>query len=205
MEAVIEDVPLGPPSVDELLYKVGRMAEELGLLPGELIGPDIPEFDAVLKQRMAERMQPERSAIDDILMVPITITLAGKEYEVHPHKIADENKWRKALGKIAGIVAGALGPVFAGAATGKGIDLKDIDMAGLLRRTVPRIIVDGIPAATDLMLAYCPAMADDWEVIKAGSTPLERMEAALDVVQFAFPTLLALLNKMMKLAGAARQ
>lgn len=186
-------------------YRLDLILQRIGLNSVELEKKTNAEFEAAVDAKLGELGTPgdKRSELADIMMDPLELHLAGKTYLVHPHKIHDEKKWLRALGDIAGIVAGTVGPMLGGAASGKGIDLESIDYEELLGSAVPRVIAQGVPAALELMFNYSPELAADRERITSEVPLMERAEAALKVVKLAFPSMLALLKNMLALTNVA--
>lgn len=183
-------------------WRLGETLMAIGLNPVDMEKLTNDGFLRTVQEKAAERRREERSALDDILMQPLVLKLAGREYEVHPHKIADEQRWLKALGAVAGIVGGSLGSIVKRALDGDELDAETIDYAELLEGAMPRVISMGVPAAIDLMFSYSAQLKEDRAYIEENSSLMERMEAALEVVQLAFPQMLALMKKMMQLVKA---
>lgn len=185
-------------------HQLSVVARKLGI-DGPIDKLSVAEFEKLLDAKLAEfgTTSEKRSELDEIMMTPLELELGGKTYLVHPHKIHDEKKWLRALGDIAGIVAGTVGPMIGDAASGKEMDLESIDFEELFGGAVPRVIAHGVPAALELMFNYSPELAADRERITSEVPLMVRAEAALKVVKLAFPSMLALLKQMLALTGVA--
>lgn len=187
-------------------WRLDQVLSEIGLGGTQTDKLSNAEFLALSKARLAElgaQKAAVRGAMEDILMEPITLKLAGQEYQVHPHKIADERRWLKALGDIAGLVVESAGPLLADAVKGEEMNLENIDLGSVLGSAIPRVIAFGVPSAIDLMFAYSPELAADRKRIEENASLSERIDAAMEVVRLAFPQMLALLRKMTALMNAA--
>lgn len=194
-----------PGNFTRKLFERGVLMDILGYSPGELDHLPLAEFESTVRAKAEElkAKSTERTEIQDIMMEPLELHLAGKIYMVHPHKIADEKKWLIALGQIGGTVSGAVGPIFQNTQSGLGLDLESINIGQALQSCIPVIIGYGIPQLFDLMYLYSPELMADRSFIELNSTLDERIDAALEVLQIAFPRLLAYLQKMLKVATVA--
>ena len=132
---------------------------------------------------MAEEPTQKQEAADmQTILMDREVTLAGQKRSFKVRSIGETHEFRRRVGELMGSL---VKPLFDAYMKAEG-DTDKIDVQGLFGTLFPLLLGDGVDALVDMLWLYAPELKE----YEADATDDEVLDAALEVLEIAFPLVL---------------
>ena len=132
---------------------------------------------------MTEEPTQKQEATDTQTILQIReVTLAGQKRGLRIKSIGETHAFRRRVGELMGTLAKPLLDAYM--ATGG--DTEKMEAETIIRQLFPLLLGDGVDALLDMLWLYAPELKE----FEQGATDDEVLDAALEVLEIAFPLVL---------------
>lgn len=137
-------------------------------------------------------------------MRSVTVTLGGIEHTINELPVRPNAEWRKKLqapfAQLIGLIQQA-----------PGLELSNPAHVSELLRSISTLFLDSLDTATDLLIAYSPALMAKSEWVRENAFESEIMDAFASVLTLAFPftsleksKLMTMIQQMQKVTSPSK-
>ncbi|HUT58985.1 MAG TPA: hypothetical protein VNA25_14145 [Phycisphaerae bacterium] len=142
-----------------------------------------------------EPTQKQDAAETETILGIRTVTLAGQARNFDIKSIKDTRKFRQRVGELMGSL---VEPLYNAYMKAEG-DTDKIDTQNLFALLIPLVLGDGVDALLDMLWLYAPELKE----FEEGATEDEILDAALEVLEIAFPLVLKIGKRTVGLLSRA--
>ncbi len=117
---------------------------------------------------------------------PVTVNIAGQDYEIEPLTIRGNRAWREKFSQPLQQLLGAtrqMVDVF----QSQQFELRDLPGLGVFVAVLGQVLLGAPDLVLDMLFAYSPALQADRERIEASAYDDEAMQAFLRILRLAYP------------------
>ena len=142
-----------------------------------------------------EPTQKQDAAEMQTLLQSREVTLAGQQRSFSIKSIKDTHEFRRRVGELMGSLVTPLFDTWS-ASDGK---LENADLRVIFQQALPILLADGVDSLIDMLWVYAPELKE----FEADATDDEILDAALEVLEIAFPLVLKIGKRIVALLSRA--
>ena len=198
------------------IHRYHQIVKELGIDSQDLDGASPEEASEVIQGKLNE-LKNQRTEHQILFQKGTSVPLAGKTYEIKPLVLEKSFQWRERCGIFAAELFDTL-IQFARPIQEEGENNNNkptflntisqeagIDMAGLLRSSLPYITGKGLDQIIDLLFLYSEELQEDEEKIRKEATVDEIVHAAMEAFKIALPFVFTIFRGAIQIMKEAKE
>lgn len=196
------------------IHRYHQILKEMKLDGDELDGISPDETTEIIQGKLSE-LRNQRTEQQVLFQEGVSVTLAGKEYEIKPLVLEKSFKWRERCGVFAADLFDTLVQFAQPTKTEMPGDVKvnffaglsqeaGIDMSSLLKSCFPYITGKGLDQIIDLLFLYSEELSNDEERIRKEATIDEIVHAAMEAFKIALPFVFTIFRGVLQIMKEAK-